>query len=317
MASADLNAVLAEYNGTNLQQLIKKYNLKNDDIAKLRQLNAKIDKELGVKDGAQPLPNSTEITLDDGTKVLAAQVRTVNQPKGGKVNVYMDQDGKHYYQYVDANGKQQKITKTWDYFSATGDNMEVAWNKLQDGHPWDALMTLMEGAEDPRELNAGIAPAVGFAKGGGFIKSMKDIGKWLKQLKNIKSFEQFKSFAMSLIKSTPKGATIQEETRTLSNGVNYQAKFCKTNKPLITKSGKTIPAGAKIEPHANTLGASGVNNNGELLLDVYVDGKPEVIVLKGGGFHSQTWTMKSLNHNAGDNYYELVSHIAKFINVSH
>lgn len=204
---ADLNALASKYRSgeVTLEQLKSQYKLSTSDIEKIKQINAKIDKELGVKNEHQPLPGSTEITLDDGTKVLAAKIRTVNQPKGGFVNVYMAQDGKQYYQYTDANGNQQKVTKDWDYVSATGNNIVVAWNKMQDGHPWDALMTLMEGAEDPRELTTGDAPAVGFAKGGGIIKSMKDFGKWLKELKNIKSFEQFKSFAMSFIqKMKPK-----------------------------------------------------------------------------------------------------------------
>jgi hypothetical protein len=220
MASADLNAVLAEYNGTNLQQLIKKYNLKNDDIVKLRQLNAKIDKELGVKDGAQPLPDSKEITLDDGTKVLAAQVRTVNQPKGGKVNVYMAQDGKQYYQYVDANGKQQKITKTWNSFGATWENFTSSVGKIADGHLIDGVVQMFSGAEDPRGLITGEAPTVGFAKGSGLLSKLKDVKKWGGAVK---------SFAKSCVqkfKLSPQSTkvSVQQTVLNVANAVTEKTK---------------------------------------------------------------------------------------------
>ena len=188
---ADLNALARKYRSgeVTLEQLKLQYKLSTSDIEKIKQINAKIDKELCVKDNSQPLPGSTEITLDDGTKVLAAKIRTVNQPKGGFVNVYMAQDGKQYYQYTDANGKQQKISTSWNYLGATLDNFTSSIGKMADGHPIDGLVQMFSGAEDPRCLSIGEAPAAGFAKGTG----------WLSKLKDVKSWSQLKNTAMNLI----------------------------------------------------------------------------------------------------------------------
>lgn len=182
---ADFNLIMADFKkGMSIHQLKTKYKLNDTD---LKMLNAKIQQALLGGDKVQ----TAKITLDDGTKVTAAKISTVKQPKGGYVNLYITQDGKRYYQYMDANGKEQKITKTWDYFGATGDNIEVAWNKLKDGHPLDALKILMDGAEDPRGYTTGITPSAGLWKGGNFLKSLKDV----------KTFKQFKEIATNFLQT--------------------------------------------------------------------------------------------------------------------
>ena len=226
---ADLNMVLAQYkNGVPLNELINKYNLNKTEIEKLKKLTAEIQKELGAVDFSSSVKkilnidakNIKTLKLDDGTEVIAAKISTVKQPKGGFVNKFYSKDGQYYYQYTDANGKQQKVTKYWNYAQATNDNIEVAWNKLKDGHPIDALITLLSGAEDPRNLNTGVAPGAGFAKGaGGFLKSMKDFGSWLKKLKNVRSFEQFKGFAMSFIQKI-KPAKQMKPSKNLPDGID-------------------------------------------------------------------------------------------------
>lgn len=214
--------IIAEYNqGATPAELKAQYNLNDDDLGKIKELNAQITQELVGDNTEQPSLEEQTLTLDNGTKVSAIKVNTVNQPKGGFINVYLAQGGKEYYQYTDENGNQQKVTESWDYLSATADNIQVAWNKLQDGHPIESLMTLLQGAENPYEMQTGYAPAVGLAgNGGGFLKSMKDFGKWLKKLKNIKSFKQFKSFAMNLFKGTKTTVahSVEQVTKTEATG---------------------------------------------------------------------------------------------------
>ena len=207
----DLNALARKYRSgeVTLEQLKSQYKLSTSDIEKIKQINAKIDKELCVKDNSQPLPGSTEITLDDGTKVLAAKIRTVNQPKGGFVNVYMAQDGKQYYQYTDANGKQQKISTSWNYLGATLDNFTSSIGKMVDGHPIDGLVQMFSGAEDPRCLSIGEAPAAGFAKGAG----------WISKLKDVKSLGQLKDAVKSLVQKI-KPAQQMKPSKSLPDGID-------------------------------------------------------------------------------------------------
>ena len=197
MAEINLKQIIAEYQtGITVKQLASKYNLKE------AELNKAIQKELCSKD-KQPLPNSIELTLENGTKILASPVKTVKQPKGGTVTLYITEDGKEYYQYIDSNGKQTKVTDYWDSFSAAMDNLEVAWQKLQNKDYWSAITTLLKGAEDPAEglgPICGEAPAVGLAKGAGIIKGVKNLWKFIKEMKNIKTFAKFKSFAVNLLR---------------------------------------------------------------------------------------------------------------------
>ena len=255
----NINAVLSEYNsGVSIYSLIDKYNLSGDDLSKLKELNAKIAEELGVNEEEQPLPGSTELVLDDGTTILARKIREVNQPKGGTVSLYLDQNGKKYYQYVDENGTQQKVSEAWDYLEATCDNIEVAWKKMMDGHPIDAAMVLMEGAESPDMLTTGIAPIVGLDKGAWIFK-FKDL---FSKLKNVKNFEQFKAVVMSLMQDSKAVAAVNgtkgasnaaagaEKTFTAANGKVYKvapkkgAGAAKTSaKSASASEGRVIEAG--------------------------------------------------------------------------
>ncbi len=159
MSEYELN--LAKYQQeTGAKELASEFNHNNDDVSKLKELNSQIKKEL-LREDSNPLK---EITLDDGTKVLALCIRTVNQPMGGFINVFVTEDYKQYYQYTDKDGHQEKITNSWNYVEATGENLKVAWDTLKDGHPWDAFMIFARGAEDPRGMIAGTAPAVAIGK---------------------------------------------------------------------------------------------------------------------------------------------------------
>lgn len=194
MAEINLKQIIAEYKkGITVKQLASKFNVNEAEI------NMAIQEEL-CGEQKQLTANITELILDDGTKVLATPVKTVKQPKGGTVVAYITKDGKKYYQYLDSNGKQTKVSNCWDSFSAAMDNLELAWQKLQNKEYWSAITTLLEGAEDPTGNIYGEAPAVGFAKGSGIIKCAKNLWKYIKDLKNIKTFAKFKTFVVNLLK---------------------------------------------------------------------------------------------------------------------
>lgn len=192
----NMTLVLADYrNGLSIEQIKVKYNLSD---AELKTLNENIRKELGVNNSEQ-MPGSKEITLEDGTKVSAYLINTVRQPKGGFINVYSTQDYKNYYQYTDEDGNQQKITDSYNYLAACGDNIEAAWNQLQEGKYLKSLVTLLGGPENPRLSITGYAPGVTFTKGPSTIKTIKN---FIEQLKKAKNFTQFKEIVMNIIKGS-------------------------------------------------------------------------------------------------------------------
>ena len=212
MSSVELSQIMNDYRqGMSIEQLKKKYDLKEKDI---KNLNLAIQKELcsNTNKDSEPFPGSTTLVLSDGTKVNAVKITTANQPKGGTVSLYITSDGKRYYQYVDENGKQTKITTSWDYMSATMDNIDVAWNKAKDGHYIDALVILFSGVEEPTGFTTGAAPAAGFAKGTAFLNTIKDCWKYIKQLKNIKTLDKFKSFALNFLRQIGIGKKLNSKS---------------------------------------------------------------------------------------------------------
>ena len=195
MAEINLSLIIADYKkGLSVKQLASKYEKSEAELTKA------IQKEFYSSSQAQ---NISEVYLNDGTKIQVTCIKTVKQPKGGCVNVLMAKNGQKYYQYLDADGFQTEITTTWNGFRAAMDNLEVAWEKVQNKNYWEALKILFEGAEDPTEGNGmicGEAPNVGFARGAGLIKGVKSLWKYTKELKNIKTFAKFKSFAVNLLR---------------------------------------------------------------------------------------------------------------------
>ena len=190
----DIKIIISEYNkGLSIKQLAFKYKMSEQELSEA------IQKELFSEKTKTIYPKKT-LKLADGTEISAYLIKTVNQPKGGTVSSYITDDGKKYYQYLDANGKQTKITNSWDGFQAAMDNIEVAWQKFQNKEYWSAIVTLLEGAEDPCGSVYGEAPAVGFAKGTNLIKSIKNSWQYIKQLKKAKTFQQFKQVITNILR---------------------------------------------------------------------------------------------------------------------
>ena len=217
---ADLNTIANLYNsGVSLEWLKKQYKLSDDDIKKIKEINAKIDKELGAKDGTQPLHGSTEITLKGGAKVLAAKIETHTQPGGGHTDVYMSADGQRYYQYTSAGGEKSEITDSWHSWNETSDKWSIAWQKHKEGNTMEALKLLIQDIEDPtgKIVFTGTAGEYVGVKSIGSIKGLwnvaknlpqtaknswqtiKSFGSWVSKFKEVKNFEQFKSLAMNFI----------------------------------------------------------------------------------------------------------------------
>lgn len=264
---ADFNLIMADYKkGMSVNQLKTKYKLNDTD---LKMLNTKIQQALLDKGNVL---QTVKITLDDGTKITALKVRTVRQPKGGYVNFCMTQDGKQYYQYVDTNGKEQKITKAWDYFSATGDNIEVAWNKLKDGHPLDALKILMDGAEDPRGYITGIAPSNGLWKGGNFLKSLKDV----------KTFKQFKEIVTNFLK-TLKPAKQMKLKGKLPDGIDLNMYRTMGKRDVIAKAFRFGNAAERHQKVINTENTTKIVANLSKTLGHSIDPKDLKVVSLADG----------------------------------
>ena len=213
----NLDAAIAEYSKGNISadSLRVKYNLNDQDFAKIKEFDAKFAQAFGIEDNSTQLPDSREITLDNGTKVLVTEINTATQANGGVVTMYMDSEGNEYYQYKDKNGESQKIMRCFDPLGVFGDNLSAALDKCKDGQIWEGIKTAFSGAENPNPfIMSGIAPCPS-TEGGTLLQ-------WLSKLVKGKNAVQGAKTVAAAAEKVSASAVKTERTFTAANGKVYK-----------------------------------------------------------------------------------------------